>query len=64
MYESMVLVDTDFSITVEQLGTELKRFYEGDSVAPVEIALRGETIVLRWPGYMLTIERESMPHVL
>jgi len=64
MYESLILVDPDTRISAEQLAAELQRFYEGDSDAPPEIALHDGTIVLRWPGYELTIDRESMPHVL
>jgi hypothetical protein len=64
MYESLILVDPDVTITAEQLAAELRRFYQGKAGAPAEIAHAGQDVRLRWPGYLLEVGRSSVPHVL
>ena len=64
MYESLILVDPDTSISAEQVAAELRRFYAEDSDAPSEITMHGQTISLRWADYVLQVNRESLPHVL
>ncbi len=63
MYESLILVDNDSSITTEALLAELQRFYADNKHAPLEIAAASQTITLRWDGYVLQVAREQLPHV-
>jgi len=64
VYESLILLDPDVDITPEQLATELRRFYGGKDWAPEELTVRGQSLLLRWPGYLFEVARESVPHVL
>ncbi|MEL6110926.1 MAG: hypothetical protein AAFU85_33380 [Planctomycetota bacterium] len=64
MYESLILVDNESSITIDALAAELQRFYADDKHAPLEISAASQTITLRWDGYVLQVAREQLPHVI
>ncbi|MEM6471876.1 MAG: hypothetical protein AAF802_20115 [Planctomycetota bacterium] len=64
MYESLILVDNDSTITTDALLAELQRFYADDKHAPLEISAVSQTITLRWDGYVLQVAREDLPHVV
>lgn len=64
MYESAVLVDPEAEITIAQVAAELHRFYDAKPWAPTRMDLHGQTLSLRWPGYLLEVARESLPHVV
>ena len=64
MYESLILVDNDSTITTDALLDELQRFYADDKHAPLEISAASQTITLRWDGYVLQVAREELPHVV
>ena len=64
MYESLILVDNDSTITTDDLLAELQRFYADDKHAPLEISAASQTITLRWDGYVLQVAREELPHVV
>jgi hypothetical protein len=63
MYESLVLIDPETTITAGQLAHELRRFYASGGGAP-DIVQSGETIRLRWPDYVLEVGESHDPHVL
>jgi len=64
MYQSLVLIDPESSISAEQLYDELCRFYDGKHGAPDHIDLSDQTVILRCPGYALEAVGETAPHVL
>jgi hypothetical protein len=64
MYEALILVDPDITITADRLAHELRRFYEGKPGRPSEITLSEDTVTLRWPDYDLTVGRSVLAHVL
>ena len=64
MYESLILVDNDSTITTDALLAELQRFYADDKHAPLEISAASQTITLRWDGYVRQVAREELPHVV
>ena len=64
MYQCLVLLDPDTQITTEQLALELRRFYAGNSRAPLEIAVSAQNVILRWPEYTLKVATSSLPYVL
>ena len=64
MYECLVIVDPATDIPVDLVAAELRRFYAGKPDSPSELALEGDLIELRWPGYTLSVGRSSLPHVL
>ena len=64
MYESLVLVDNDSTITTDALLAELQRFYADRKHAPSEISSASQTITLRWPDYVLQVAREQLPNVV
>lgn len=63
VYEGLVLIDPDSSITARQLADELRRFYAGTSDAPVAIDEEDDVVTLRWAGYVLEVGRSCAPHV-
>ena len=64
VYESLILLDPETQITTDQLAAELQRFYKDKPGSPAELAVAGEGLSLKWPGYTLEIGRSALPHVL
>lgn len=64
MYESLILVDNDSTITTDAMLAELQRFYADAKHPPLEISAAPQTITLRWDGYVLQVAREELPHVV
>ncbi len=64
MYQTLILIDPDATITSDAIEAALEKIYPRTSDASPVVTRSGSTFKVTWPGFFLELHRSELPHVL
>jgi hypothetical protein len=64
VYETLILIDPDSSITDESIEGALGMVYKDAGASKPVVSRSGPTFRITWPGFSFEVHRSQLPHVL
>ena len=64
MYDTLIMLDPETSISIHSRQTELEAFYKAHPKNRPVVAVEGTRLHIRWPDYSFEVAHSQLPHVI